>query len=49
MNFRNNQNVRHLQAFQDSIVFEVKAGAYSSEAPFRHSTQGKAPGLAHKQ
>jgi hypothetical protein len=28
-------------------MFAVKAGAYPSETPFRCSTLGKAPGLAH--
>jgi len=34
--------------FQPSLMFVRKAGAYPSETPFRHSTQG-APGRAHKQ
>jgi hypothetical protein len=31
-----------------SLIFAGKAGAYSSEAPFRCSTPGSAPGLTHK-
>jgi hypothetical protein len=34
---------------RDSVVFVGKAGVYQSETPFRSSTPGKAPGLAHKQ
>jgi hypothetical protein len=29
-------------------MFAGKAGAYLSEAPFKCSTLGKAPGLTHK-
>jgi hypothetical protein len=39
----------HGKPFQDSIVFASKAGAYPSETPFRCSTLGQTPGLAHKQ
>jgi hypothetical protein len=31
-----------------SLLFARNAGAYSSEAPFRLSTLGEAPGLTHK-
>jgi len=30
-------------------MFAGKAGAYPSEAPFRFSTLGEAPGLAQRQ
>ncbi len=33
------------KAFQTSLIFAYKAGAYTSEAPFRCSTLGKDPGL----
>jgi hypothetical protein len=34
--------------FKPSLMLAGKAGAYPSEAPLRHSTIGKAPGLDHK-
>ncbi len=34
---------------QPSLMFVGKAGAYPIEVPFRRSTLGQAPGLAHKQ
>jgi hypothetical protein len=34
--------------FQPSLMFVGKTGAYPSEAPFRCSTLGYAPGLIHK-
>jgi len=34
--------------FQPSPMFVGKAGAQSSEAPFRCFTQGQTPSLAHK-
>jgi hypothetical protein len=34
--------------FQPSLIFVDKAGAYPSEAPFKCSTLGSAPGLTHK-
>ncbi len=37
-----------LQAFQASLVFLRKAGAYPREASFRISNLGMAPGLTYK-
>jgi len=34
--------------FQPSPMFSGMGGAYLSEAPFRCSTLGQAPGLTHK-
>ncbi len=34
--------------FQPSLMFAGKAGAYTSEVPFRCSTLGWAPGFTHK-
>jgi len=34
--------------FQLSVMLVSKTGAYLSEAPFRFSALGSAPGLAHK-
>ncbi len=34
--------------FQLNVMFASKASAYMSKAPFRCSTLGKAPDLAHK-
>jgi hypothetical protein len=34
--------------FQPSLMFVGKAGVYPNGAPFKYSTLGYAPGLAHK-
>jgi hypothetical protein len=37
------------KSFQPRLMFAGKVRAYQSEAPFRCSFLGKAPGLTHKQ
>ncbi len=43
------QSVHPSKPLQDTIVFAGKARAFPSGIPFRYSTLGQAPGLAHKQ
>ncbi len=48
MNVHNKLECLYLAGLFSSLMFASKVGAYLSEAPFRVSTQGYAPGLNHK-
>ncbi len=49
MNFRDKLECLSLESFFSLIMYTGKAEAYRNEAPFKCSTLGKAPGLAHEQ